>query len=547
MKKLILPAFLFCCMVAKSQNTFQKVYNYPADAQCFGAYQTSDNNYIMTGVADINGFKLFVSKQDCEGNPQWSKTYNASSTIGNISQRVIESSTGGYVMAGSAGSFNAYNIEVVRMDKNGNSTWKKMLTGNNDDVVNAIIQTSDYGYALAGKTNSFGQDAGTPYYDAYLAKIDSNGTFLWGKTFGTAQNYDEAFDVVETPDHGFALTGRYITNGAFHAMLLKTDSIGGFKYIKTYGDSNHSTNGFALINIPGGGFAITGSTTVLKNSFQDYPDELLIRTDQNGDTLWTRAWHGSNSDSFENASSLLMTPNGGFVMAVATASYPTIGFVPNKHMILQTDASGHILLARTYNNGGSHYPYLTKAVDGFGYLVSGFSNFYTPDFNPLLIRTDNLFQSGCNETDVTAMTIEQQPNLFVKTPICVLDSGGGVINATTESSFSFTITSLCENIVDSCTTTSVAENMNDQLNIRVFPNPATDYLKIHFSKIIPIAIGTELIIFNTDGKEVFHKNVPGKNFDGSIDVRNYQEGIYFITIKNAEGTLLSRKISIIRN
>ncbi|MEP7167940.1 MAG: T9SS type A sorting domain-containing protein, partial [Bacteroidota bacterium] len=302
-------------------------------------------------------------------------------------------------------------------------------------------------------------------------------------------------------------------------------------------------NGFALINIPGGGFAITGSTTVLKNSFQDYPDEFLIRTDQNGDTLWTRAWHGSNSDSFENASSLLMTPTGNFVMAIATASYPTIGFVPNKHMILETDGLGHILLARTYNNGGSHYPYITKAVDGFGYLLSGFSNFYTANFNPLLIRTDSLFQSGCNETDVTSMTIEQQPQLFVKTPACVLDSGGGVTNATIENSFSFTITSLCENIVDSCTTTSVAENMNEQLNIQMFPNPATDYLTIHFSEII----NAELITFNTNGEEIFHTSVSGKNFESVIDVRNYPEGIYFITIKNAKGNLLSRKISIIRN
>ncbi|MEO5569811.1 MAG: T9SS type A sorting domain-containing protein [Bacteroidia bacterium] len=534
---LIFPVCLF------AQNTFQKVYNYPADAQCFGAYQTSDNNYIMTGVADVGGFKLFVSKEDCEGNSLWSKTYNTSSTIGNISERIIESANGDYVMAGSAGSFGSYNVEVVRMDKNGNSLWKKMLTGTGDDVVNAIIQTSDFGFVLAGKTNSFGQDAGTGFYDAYLAKLDSNGNFLWGKTFGTHLNYDEAFDVLETPDQGFALTGRYITNGAFHAMLLKTDSIGAFKYIKAYGDSNHSTNGFALINIPGGGFAITGSTTVLKNSFQDYPDEFLIKTDQNGDTLWTRAWHGSNSDSFENASSLLMTPNGDFVMAIATASYPTIGFVPNKHMILQTDGFGHIILARTYNNGGSHYPYLTKAVDGFGYLISGFSNFYTPDFNPVLIRTDSNFVSGCNETDVTSMTIEQQPQLFVKTPSCVLDSGGSVTNAITENSFSFTITSLCENIIDSCTITSVAENLNNHLEIAVFPNPANNFLSIHFSEIE----NAELIIFNSIGKELLRKNLSIKNSESIIDIRNLASGIYFISIKNNKEILLNKKISIIRN
>ena len=112
MKKILFSAFMFCASITFAQNTFQKIYNYAADAQCFGAYQTTDNNYIMTGVADVNGFKLFVSKEDCEGNPLWSKTYNASSTIGNISQRVIESSTGGYVMAGSAGSFGSLTLKL---------------------------------------------------------------------------------------------------------------------------------------------------------------------------------------------------------------------------------------------------------------------------------------------------------------------------------------------------------------------------------------------------------------------------------------------------
>ena len=326
-------------------------------------------------------------------------------------------------------------------------------------------------------------------------------------------------------------------------MLLKTDSIGAFKYIKAYGDTNHSTNGFALINIPGGGFAITGSTTVLKNSFQDYPDEFLIRTDANGDTLWTRAWHGSNPDNFENASSLLMTPQGEFVMGIATASYPTIGFVPNKHMILKTDGQGHILLARTYNHGGSHYPYLTKAVDGYGYLISGFSNFYTPNFNPLLIRTDSDFVSGCNETDVTAMTIEQQPNLFVKIPSCVVDSGGSATNAVTENSFSFIATSLCENIIDSCTTTSVSENISDRSGIKIFPNPVSDVLKIHFSE----TKNMELIIYNVEGKTMYSENSNGKNPDREIDVKNYPDGIYFVIVKNAAEILFRSKISIIRN
>jgi hypothetical protein len=463
---------LFATTILSAQNTFQKIYNYPATVQNFGAYQTSDGNYIMTGIANAGGYRLYVSKEDCEGNFIWSKTYNPSSTVGNISQRVIETSTGHYLLAGSSGSFNAYNIAVVKMDDAGNSIWKKVINGGGDDVVNAVIETSDKGYVVAGKTNSWGQDAGTAYCDVYLAKLDSAGNLQWGKTFGTQQNYDEAFDVTETSDHGLAVTGRYINNGAFHCLLLKTDSIGTLKYIKAYGDSNHNTTGFAIIETAGGGFAITGSTTVLKNSFQDYPDVLLLAANANGDTLWTRAWHGTNSDGSENGSSLLMTPDGGFAMGVATFSYPTVGFVPNKHMVLRTDNQGHMMFAKTYNNGGSHYPYLVRARDGLGYLLSGFSNHYTPDFNPMLIRTDSLFASGCNETDVTPLTVEQQPDLVVAVPPVDTASGGSMIVSTMENSFSFTVTSLCENIVDSCTVSSGLADAGNPEDIRIFPNPS---------------------------------------------------------------------------
>ncbi len=525
---IILVAFpaMACC-----QNTFQKVYDYPSDVQNFGAFLTGDGNHLMTGIADITGHKLFLSKQDCEGNLLWSKSYNASSTVGNISQRVIETDGGDYVMAGSAGSFNNYDIVVVKTDAAGNSKWKKILSGNGDDVANAVIETSDHGIVVAGKTNSFGQEAGTNYRDVYLAKLDSAGNFLWGHTFGTALNYDEAFDVVETPDKGFAMTGRYIASGAFHCMLLKTDSLGNLDYIKAYGDSNHNTTGYALLALPGGGYAITGSTTVLKGNFQAFPDEFLILTDPNGDTLWTRAWHGTSSDGSESGSSLVLTPDGGFAIGVSTFSYPTVGFVPNKNMVLRTDKNGHMQFARVYNSGGSHYTHLVKAVEGYGFLLSGFSNHYTPDFNPLLIRMDSLFQSGCNETDVTPLTVEQQPLLFIKIPPAVTATGGSASNSITENTFTLNATALCQNITDSCPAPTGIQEFVGSIPLEVYPNPAGDHVNLQFSRPVGNA---RIVLQAVSGKTVRSIRITAPVTGYRFRRESMAPGIYFIRVTTGD-------------
>jgi hypothetical protein len=100
------------------------------------------------------------------------------------------------------------------------------MQGSGDDLVNSVIETTSHDFIIAGSTSSFGQDAGSFYKDIYLMKVDEDGNFTWGKTFGTAGSYDEAFDVVETYDGKYAATGRYIVSEAFHCFLLKTDTAG---------------------------------------------------------------------------------------------------------------------------------------------------------------------------------------------------------------------------------------------------------------------------------------------------------------------------------
>src|SRR5258705_7228932 len=83
---LLLSSVAFC----NAQNTFQELYTAAGTgAECFGSYQLSDDGYIFTGIVSNGTDKVFMTRTDCEGNVIWSKSYNNTSTVNNISQRVI--------------------------------------------------------------------------------------------------------------------------------------------------------------------------------------------------------------------------------------------------------------------------------------------------------------------------------------------------------------------------------------------------------------------------------------------------------------------------
>jgi hypothetical protein len=522
-----LIAMLSSATFCNAQNIFQMLYTAGTGGKCFGSYQLADGGYIFTGIATTTSDKIFITRTDCEGHVLWSKTYNDAGSWNNISQRVIPLRNGGFCLAASIGQFNAYNILVVKTDDNGNTIWQKIMNGPGDDIVNSVIEARNYDIVIAGHTNSFGQEAGSQYNDVYVARIDSNGNYLWGKSIGTHLNIDQAFDVFETTDSMLISTGRYIEQGTFYTFILKQDGAGNVQFLKAYGDTNQYSAGYAIIESALGGYAITGATTIMKANYQSYADEFLIRTNTTGDTLWTRTYHGTNPDGSENASSLIEIP-AGFLVGVATMSYPTIGFVPNKHVVLRTDASGNLGMAKSYNSGGSHYPYITNPRDGIGLLLSGFTtNYSAATFKPIIIRTDANYSSGCNETDLLSQTVTEVPPFQVRTPAYVVASGGSLINSTISANLVWTDSVICASIIDSCsnTTTGITSAVLPSTE-KVYYNSASDEIVAEgFVRRI-----NELALFDYSGRMIVNvMNMNKLQLSGKCSA-----GIYLALIKSEE-------------
>ncbi|MCJ7614489.1 hypothetical protein MUO71_07000 [Candidatus Bathyarchaeota archaeon] len=138
---------------------------------------------------------------------QWNRTYGGAGS--DVANSVVQTSDGGYALAGRTSFFGDntyYNYcWLVKTDSEGNMEWNVTCVYGWPSIASSMIQTSDGGYAVSGYTSSLGNYLGMYSY-IHLVKVDFNGTKQWVRNYdGLGDNH--ALFVVETDDGGYAVAG----------------------------------------------------------------------------------------------------------------------------------------------------------------------------------------------------------------------------------------------------------------------------------------------------------------------------------------------------
>ena len=357
---LLLLFFLPCIAFGQWTNTYGG-----SDTDIgYDGQQTNDGGYIITGqtysFGSLQG-DVWLIKTDSLGDSLWSKTFD-DNIVGNSGKSVQQTTDGGYIIAGNKGNFSNANGWLIKTDSQGDTMWTKIQE---DGAFHSVQQTSDGGYIVTG----------THTAKLFLARVNSSGAFVWSKTYNLSPYGHCGYSVQQTAD-GYIIVGYagiyHFTGQQSDLYLVKTDVMGNLVWEKTYGGSGQGQDdwGKSVQQTTDGGYIITGYT----KSFGGYGQVWLLKTDNQGDTLWTKTFGGNKDDG---GLSVQQTIDGGYIVSGFKES-ETIGQwimlgsgQSGDLWVIKTDSVGDTLWTKTYGGTGGDRGYFVQQTSDNGYVVGG--------------------------------------------------------------------------------------------------------------------------------------------------------------------------------
>jgi hypothetical protein len=221
--------------------------------------------------------------------------------------------------------------------------WTRTFGGGSEDQGFEVRETPDGGCAIVGFTKSYG--AGD--CDVYLLRLDPYGDTLWTRTYGSSMD-DRGYGILVLEDGGFMITGFKSCRssaGMRQVYFIRTNPDGDTLWTRTYGKMDVHDEGHSIDRTQDGGFIVTG-----KSDGEIY----LIRINTSGDSLWAVDCGG------DIGRSVIQTSDGGFMIGGQSDGHDQV--------IVKTDSTGSPLWRKVF---GGPQCWGILQTDDDGYALTG--------------------------------------------------------------------------------------------------------------------------------------------------------------------------------
>lgn len=391
-----------------------------------------------TFLTENGGYDVFVLKMDPLGDLLWVKSFGsfqqdqgisiAVDVLGNVYtigffHGAVDFDPGlGITQLISVADFDIF---VQKMDADGNFLWAKSFGGTSPlDIGQSIsvdIAGNVYSTGYFSETVDFDPGLGTAYLtsagdaDCFVQKMDTDGNFLWAKTFG-GSGEDEGRSITVDDLGNVYTTGGFsgtvdfdnsaetvnlTSQGNKDVFVLKLDTSGNILWAKSFGGGSIIPDIGRSIKLDASGNVFTigdaagtidfdpGPETNLYSSLSSGSDIFVHKMDASGNFIWVKNFGGPYGD---NGASISLDHLGNIYTTgsfMVIADFDPGDGIANSYsvadmgdtFIQKMDSLGNFVWAKTF---GGH-----NNSEGFDICVDGTASVYgsgyfteSVDFDP---------------------------------------------------------------------------------------------------------------------------------------------------------------------
>gem|GEM_PF-2036750 len=317
-------------------------------------------------------------------------------------------SDGGYIALALTDSSDGFLKNwLIKLNASGRPQWQREVgcaSGAPGDYGLGIStqQTADGGYILGGGILGCG---GSYIQRALVEKLDAQGRVVWSFAYSAGTAGSTINQIRQTADGGYIAVGSVTgADGHLGALILKLDGAGTLQWQRRLDPTGSAGAYFnAVQQTVDGGFAATGESYVVGDSYP-YPNSVLVAMfDSNGNIRWQKGFNNvddrGSPSGFEHTLAGIQTSDGGYLVAGNWSSVP-LGPFPQEDtagaLLIKLDSGGNIMWQKAYNGGIYCYfngynttctiitalPYSVHQTADGGYLLAGFGQLELLDSVP---------------------------------------------------------------------------------------------------------------------------------------------------------------------